>query len=126
MLTRGWVGFTSWDPRAAGLIIGLTAATTRHHICRATLEATCFQTKAVYDAMRNDTLAYRHPRPGHDIDAYTPNGTKGLANGHSHSPAPTKTKNWLRVDGGMTESDITMQLQADILGISVERPNMRE
>ncbi|GMK59016.1 hypothetical protein CspeluHIS016_0700310 [Cutaneotrichosporon spelunceum] len=32
----------------------------------------------------------------------------------------------LRVDGGMTNSDICMQLQADILGIAVERPVMRE
>ncbi len=123
LLTR-FDSVRSWDPRASGLIIGLTAATTKHHICRATLEATCFQTKAVYDAMRNDTLAYRHPLPGHDIDGYAPNGTNGHTNGH-HAP-PAKTKNWLRVDGGMTESDITMQLQADILGISVERPNMRE
>lgn len=99
-------------------MIGLTAATTKHHICRATLEATCFQTKAVYEAMRLDTLAYRHPLPGKDIDGYEGAGTNGTA--------PSKTKNWLRVDGGMTASDLTMQLQADILGISVERPNMRE
>jgi len=32
----------------------------------------------------------------------------------------------LKVDGGMTGSDITMQLQADILGIEVWRPTMRE
>lgn len=32
----------------------------------------------------------------------------------------------LRVDGGMTNSDPAMQIQADILGIEVERPVMRE
>lgn len=32
----------------------------------------------------------------------------------------------LKVDGGMTGSDCTMQLQADILGMKVERPAMRE
>lgn len=32
----------------------------------------------------------------------------------------------LKVDGGMTSSDVTMQLQADICGIEVERPEMRE
>lgn len=32
----------------------------------------------------------------------------------------------LRVDGGLTNSDVTMQLQADILGIDVVRPCMRE
>jgi len=32
----------------------------------------------------------------------------------------------LRVDGGLTNSDECMQIQSDILGISVERPDMRE
>ncbi|CAG8738727.1 9440_t:CDS:1, partial [Acaulospora morrowiae] len=32
----------------------------------------------------------------------------------------------LKVDGGMTNSDLCMQIQADILGIDVERPKMRE
>jgi glycerol kinase len=32
----------------------------------------------------------------------------------------------LAVDGGMSNSDLTMQTQADILGIPVNRPAMRE
>lgn len=32
----------------------------------------------------------------------------------------------LKVDGGMTASEVAMQLQADLLGIDVERPKMRE
>ncbi|PVU94709.1 hypothetical protein BB561_002309 [Smittium simulii] len=32
----------------------------------------------------------------------------------------------LRVDGGMTNSDIAMQIQADVLGIKVVRPEMKE
>jgi glycerol kinase len=32
----------------------------------------------------------------------------------------------LAVDGGMSNSNITMQTQADILGIPIERPAMRE
>ncbi|OMH84718.1 Glycerol kinase, partial [Zancudomyces culisetae] len=32
----------------------------------------------------------------------------------------------LRVDGGLTNSDLAMQIQADILGIEVIRPEMRE
>lgn len=35
-------------------------------------------------------------------------------------------RNVLKVDGGMTTSDVAMQIQADILGIPVERPMMRE
>lgn len=34
--------------------------------------------------------------------------------------------NSLAVDGGMSNSDLTMQTQADISGIRVERPAMRE
>jgi glycerol kinase len=37
------------------MIIGITGYTTRHHIARATLEATCFQTKAILDAMMLDS-----------------------------------------------------------------------
>jgi glycerol kinase len=32
----------------------------------------------------------------------------------------------MKVDGGMTESDVFMQIQSDIVGIKVERPVMRE
>lgn len=32
----------------------------------------------------------------------------------------------LAVDGGMSNSDLTMQTQADISGVQVERPGMRE
>ena len=32
----------------------------------------------------------------------------------------------LKVDGGMTNSDVFVQIQADILGVAVMRPSMRE
>ncbi|KAM5344222.1 hypothetical protein ACJ41O_012759 [Fusarium nematophilum] len=38
-----------------GTIFGITAYTQRGHIARATLEATCFQTKAILDAMEKDS-----------------------------------------------------------------------
>ncbi|KAK4705392.1 glycerol kinase, partial [Phenoliferia sp. Uapishka_3] len=82
-----------WDDSATGMIVGITSYTTKHHIARATLEATCFQTRAILDAMALDSKS---------------------------------SLKLLKVDGGMTESDICMQLQADILGIDVERPDMRE
>ncbi|KAL8276077.1 hypothetical protein RQP46_011520 [Phenoliferia psychrophenolica] len=82
-----------WDDSAIGMIIGITSYTTKHHIARATLEATCFQTRAILDAMALDSKS---------------------------------TLTLLKVDGGMTESDICMQIQADILGIAVERPDMKE
>jgi glycerol kinase len=45
----------NWDPLARGLIIGLTQFTRREHIVRAALEAICFQTRDVVEAMKNDT-----------------------------------------------------------------------
>ncbi|MDN6712755.1 MAG: glycerol kinase GlpK, partial [Lacticaseibacillus paracasei] len=82
-----------WRDDARGTILGLTQFTKKEHICRATLEAVCFQSKAILDAMEKD------------------------------SGTPFKT---LKVDGGITNSDVAMQIQADLLGISVERPEMRE
>jgi glycerol kinase len=73
--------------------VGITQHTQRGHIARATLEATCYQTKAILDAMEKDS--------GHKLEN-------------------------LAVDGGMSNSDLCMQTQADIIGISVERPVMRE
>lgn len=43
-----------WIDDAKGTIWGVTAHTQRGHIARATLEATCFQTKAILDAMEKD------------------------------------------------------------------------
>jgi len=44
-----------WDPRAGGLLIGLSPYTTPSHIARATLEANAFQTRAILDAMKLDS-----------------------------------------------------------------------
>ncbi|KAG0002419.1 Glycerol kinase [Modicella reniformis] len=82
-----------WRPDVRGSILGISQHTTKHHLARATLEATCFQTRAILDAMNTD------------------------------SGKPLKS---LRVDGGLSNSDICMQLQANILGIEVSRPEMRE
>jgi len=82
-----------WIDDAQGTIFGVTMNTQKGHVARATLEATCFQTKAILDAMEKDS-------------------GKKLAE--------------LAVDGGMTNSDLCMQTQADIIGIPVERPKMLE
>jgi glycerol kinase len=44
-----------WRPDARGVITGLTRYTTRHHLARAALESTAFQTKDVLDAMAADS-----------------------------------------------------------------------
>ncbi|KAK5114432.1 hypothetical protein LTR85_010255 [Meristemomyces frigidus] len=82
-----------WIDDAKGTIFGITQHTQRGHIARATLEAVCFQTKAILDAMEKDS--------GHALS--------GLA-----------------VDGGMSNSNLCMQTQANIIGIPVDRPAMRE
>ncbi|KAK4921967.1 Glycerol kinase, partial [Elasticomyces elasticus] len=82
-----------WIDDAKGTIFGITQYTQRGHIARATLEATCFQTKAILDAMEKDS-------------------------GHALSE--------LAVDGGMSNSDLAMQTQADLINIPVYRPKMRE
>ncbi|KAI8812098.1 hypothetical protein BJ742DRAFT_794817 [Cladochytrium replicatum] len=82
-----------WRDDARGCIVGLTQYTTKDHISRAALEAVCFQSREVIDAMNSDS------------------------GGHLSV---------IKVDGGMTNSDLTMQIQADLLGINVERPEMRE
>ncbi|RAL17504.1 glycerol kinase [Aspergillus homomorphus CBS 101889] len=82
-----------WIDDAKGTIFGITQHTQRGHIARATMEAACFQTKAILDAMELDS--------GHKLTE-------------------------LAVDGGMSNSDICMQTQADIIQIPLERPAMHE
>lgn len=44
-----------WRSDARGVIAGMTASHTKHHICRAALEATAYQAKEVFDAMYHDS-----------------------------------------------------------------------
>ena len=44
-----------WQTDARGIIIGLTQFSNRGHIVRATLEAICFQTREILDAMNQDS-----------------------------------------------------------------------
>ncbi|KAJ5715760.1 Glycerol kinase [Penicillium malachiteum] len=82
-----------WIDDAKGTIFGITQYTQKGHIARATLEATCFQTKAILDAMEKDS---------------------------------GKALSELAVDGGMSNSDLAMQTQANLISIPVYRPKMRE
>jgi glycerol kinase len=46
------LGAPDWEPGARGTIVGLTRGTTREHLVRAALEAMCFGTADVLQAMR--------------------------------------------------------------------------
>ncbi len=82
-----------WRTDARGVIVGLTRAATKAHLARAALEAICYQTREIMDAMSAD------------------------------SGVPL-TK--MRVDGGITNNSLCMQMQADILGIEISRPVIAE
>ncbi|HHU11389.1 MAG TPA: glycerol kinase GlpK [Intrasporangiaceae bacterium] len=87
-----------WRSDARGAIVGMSRYNTNAHLARATLEAICYQSKDVADAMVADVEA-----SGGSIDLDV-----------------------LRVDGGVTANDLCMQLQADILGVPVSKPQVAE
>jgi glycerol kinase len=88
------LGAPYWNAEARGALFGMTRATTNKEIAKAALEAVCFQTRDLLEAMRKDW------------------GTSG--------------ETVLRVDGGMTASDWTMQCLADTLNAPVDRPKVLE
>lgn len=49
------LGTPYWDDDVRGSIFGMTRATNRHHIVRATLEAIAFQSKDVFDIMSEES-----------------------------------------------------------------------
>ncbi|MBI4845154.1 MAG: glycerol kinase GlpK [Candidatus Omnitrophica bacterium] len=49
------LGAPYWDSDARGSIFGITRGTKKGHIVRAALEAMCYQTKDVFDAMQKDS-----------------------------------------------------------------------
>lgn len=49
------LGAPWWDPYARGIIIGITRATTKNHIIRATLESIAYQTSDVISLMQEQT-----------------------------------------------------------------------
>ncbi len=93
------LGAPWWNADARGAMFGLTRNTGPKELARAALESVAFQTRDLLDAMRKDWAA----------------------SGRSAAASPV-----LRVDGGMTASDWTMQCLADILDAAVDRPRILE
>ncbi|MFZ5789373.1 MAG: glycerol kinase GlpK [Pseudomonadota bacterium] len=90
------LGAPYWDAEARGALFGLTRSTGPAEIARAALEAVCFQTHDLLEAMRADW------------------------------PEAGRADTVLRVDGGMVASDWAMQRLADILAAPVDRPRVLE
>ena len=92
------LGAPHWDSEARAAIIGLTRGATRKEIARAALECVAYQTRDLVAAMHSDS------------------GTLERENAQSV----------IRVDGGMSASDWTMQFLADMLDAPVDRPAIIE
>src|SRR5579872_5567580 len=90
------MGAPYWNPNVRGALFGLTRNTGPKELARAALESVCYQTFDLWAAMRADW------------------------------PDATAASTVLRVDGGMTASDWTMQRLADLLDAPVDRPVIQE
>jgi glycerol kinase len=92
------LGAPYWNSEARGAITGLTRGTTRKEIVRAALESVAYQMRDLIQVMQADK------RQSPDAAA-----------------API-----VRIDGGMSASDWTMQFLADMLDAPVDRPGVLE
>jgi glycerol kinase len=87
------LGAPYWDPRARGVIVGLTRNSTVAHVARAAVDAMAYQTRDVLEVMQQEA----------GISLTT-----------------------LKVDGGAAANGMLLQFQADLLGVPVRRPVVRE
>lgn len=92
------LGAPYWQPNCRGAIYGLTRNSGPAEFARAALESVGYQTRDLLEAMQADMKT---------MDARTEAAT-------------------LRVDGGMSASDWTMQFLSDITGARVDRPKVQE
>lgn len=90
------LGAPWWDANARGALFGLTRNVGAAELARAVVESVGYQTRDLIEAM------------------------------HADWPAAVRAETVLRVDGGMTASDATMQFLADILDAPVDRPVVPE
>jgi glycerol kinase len=107
------LGAPWWDAQARGAIFGLTRKSGPAELACATLESVGYQTRDLLDAMRADW-----PQ-GVEVGA-CPDRQTG-----THF-AGTCASTVLRVDGGMTASDVMLQFLADIIDAPVDRPVVME
>ena len=90
------LGAPYWNPDVRGALFGLSRGTGPNEIAKAALESVCYQTVDLLVAMRADW------------------------------PDGEGAGTVLRVDGGMTASEWTMQRIADLIGAPVDRPEIQE
>jgi glycerol kinase len=88
------LGAPHWNSEARAAIFGITRGASHREIARAALESVAYQTRDLIQAMHADGV----DAPGRDSNFV------------------------IRVDGGMSASDWTMQFLADMLDARVDRP----
>ncbi|MQY41693.1 glycerol kinase GlpK [Epibacterium sp. SM1969] len=93
------LGAPYWSPDSRGAIFGLTRNSGPAEFAKAALESVGYQTRDLIDAMRADWQQHATGSGGEAV---------------------------LRVDGGMSASDWTMQFLADITNAPVDRPRVLE
>lgn len=93
------LGAPYWDTKCRGAIYGLTRASGPNEFAKAALESVAYQTRDLLEAMHDDV---------------------------DHFEKPLGEDTILRVDGGMASSDYTMQFLSDILGATIDRPEILE
>jgi glycerol kinase len=91
------LGAPYWNPNARGAILGLTRDAGKAEIARAALDAVCYQTRDLLEAIAADMRS-----------------------------AGMSRLSCLKVDGGMVENDWFCQRLADLTGLKVERPKVTE
>ena len=91
------LGAPYWNPQARGAITGLTRDAGKAEIARAALDAVCYQTRDLLEAMAADMRG-----------------------------AGLSRLRRLKVDGGMVEDNWFCQRLADLTGLQVERPKVTE
>jgi glycerol kinase len=96
------LGAPYWNADCRGAVFGLTRGTGPAEFARAALESVGYQTRDLLQAMQSD---------------WAGEGQATLRGGEIAT---------LRVDGGMSASDWTMQFLADIIGAPVDRPQILE
>jgi len=100
------MGAPYWDADARGLLCGLTRSSGPNEIARATLEAVCYQTADLLSAMEKDW--------------------RNATNNNEDDNNSLNSQTVLRIDGGMTASNWTMQMLANIIDAPVDRPEILE
>ncbi|WP_072681166.1 glycerol kinase GlpK [Arcobacter sp. LA11] len=93
------LGAPYWDTKCRGALYGLTRGSGPNEFAKAALESVGYQTRDLIEAMNDDWSSFNKSK---------------------------NSKTILRVDGGMSSSDYTMQFLSDILGSSIDRPEILE